>query len=170
MLAVEKMRQNSKLLSMGIKDIRKIYHLSQKKASALLGIPYRTFQRYEEDESYRNSYKYRFIEEELSRRLLIDEKHGVLSIDSIKEKILPILKKHRIKSCYLFGSYARGDAKEESDIDLLIDTELTGLDFFKLVEEIRTSTNKKIDLLRLCDLSSNNPIILEILKDGIKIL
>ena len=70
----------------------------------------------------------------------------------------------------MFGSYSRGEARENSDIDLLIDTDITGLQFFELVEEIRTSLHKKIDLLRLKDLSSDNPIILKILKEGIRII
>ena len=54
----------------------------------------------------------------------------VYTIQEIRSKILPILVKYRIPAMYLFGSYARGDATEDSDIDFLIDTtgtELTSL-------------------------------------------
>ena len=54
----------------------------------------------------------------------------VYTIDEIKRKVMPILVKYRIPAMYLFGSYARGDATEDSDIDFLIDTtgtELTSL-------------------------------------------
>ena len=82
----------------------------------------------------------------------------------------PILKSNNVNCCYLFGSYAKENARENSDIDLLIDTDLTGLKFFRLAEELRTALHKKIDLLRLKDIESNNPIALEILKYGIKLL
>lgn len=54
----------------------------------------------------------------------------VYTIQEIRSKVLPILEKYRIPAMYLFGSYARGDATEDSDLDFLIDTtgtELTSL-------------------------------------------
>ncbi|MGM9606129.1 MAG: nucleotidyltransferase family protein [Oscillospiraceae bacterium] len=44
--------------------------------------------------------------------------------------IQPIAEKYQIPAIYLFGSYARGTATDESDIDLLVDitgTSLTSL-------------------------------------------
>ena len=150
--------------------IRKESGLTQQEAASLLGIPYRTYIRYENNESYRDSYKYNMIAEELDRKVKVDEEHGILSIDKIRLFVIPILKKHSISYCYLFGSYAKGTAREDSDIDLLVDTDITGMEFFKLVEELRQELHKKIDLLRLKDLSADNPIVLEILKDGIRII
>ena len=39
----------------------------------------------------------------------------VYTIDEIKKIIIPIAKTHGVKSISLFGSYARGEAKENSD-------------------------------------------------------
>ena len=155
---------------MNLIDIRKENSLTQKDAAMLIGIPYRTYIRYEENESYKDSYKYKKILEDLLNATRIDENKGVLTIDKIKSLLVPILTKHNISRCYLFGSYARNEAKENSDIDLLIDTDITGLAFFELAEEIRETLHKKIDLLRLKDLAENNPIAVTILKEGIKIL
>lgn len=155
---------------MNLKELRKKHGLTQKEAASLIGVPYRTYIRYEENESYVKTYKYKKMMEDLIDILKVDEEHGILTVDKIKKVLIPILKKHEIKYCYLFGSYARGDAQERSDIDLLIDTEITGLSFFKLVEEIREALCKKVDLLRLKDLEEGNPIILAILKEGIRIL
>lgn len=50
----------------------------------------------------------------------------VYSFEEISEKVRSIAEKHGLRSAYLFGSYARGDADEESDIDLLVEpSELT---------------------------------------------
>ena len=43
------------------------------------------------------------------------------TIDTIKEKITPICKQYMVKKVFIFGSYARGDATENSDIDIRIE-------------------------------------------------
>lgn len=43
------------------------------------------------------------------------------NIASIKKAIIPIAKQYGIRKVFLFGSYAKGTAKENSDIDLLIE-------------------------------------------------
>lgn len=42
--------------------------------------------------------------------------------DQIRQMIAPIAEKYHLKAVFLFGSYARGDATESSDVDLLVDT------------------------------------------------
>lgn len=155
---------------MNLRELRKNNNLTQSQAALLVGIPYRTYVRYEENESYKDSYKYKKVFEDLENKVRIDEAHGILSLPAIKDKLLPILKNYKINYCYLFGSYARGEAKPTSDIDLLVDTDITGMAFFQLVEEIRNELKKKIDLLRLKDLQSDNPIVIEILKEGVRII
>ena len=46
---------------------------------------------------------------------------GVLTIKQIKDRISPVIQKHGIKNVYLFGSYARGEANRNSDIDIYCD-------------------------------------------------
>ena len=91
---------------------------------------------------------------------------GILTIAQIKKIIMPILDENHINKCYLFGSYARNEAREDSDVDLLLDTDITGLDFFTLMENLRVALHKKVDVLRLKDISDNNPISLVVLKEG----
>ena len=50
------------------------------------------------------------------------------TIDELKEKTIPIAEHYGIRSMSIFGSYARGEADENSDVDLLVDKgELRGL-------------------------------------------
>ncbi len=63
----------------------------------------------------------------------------IYTIQEIKDKISPICKKYDVKAAYLFGSYARGEANEESDIDIRLDrtgsiplSSLLGLSGFRL--------------------------------------
>jgi len=44
----------------------------------------------------------------------------MLTIQEIKQAVTKIGKKYGIKNAYLFGSYAKGEATEHSDIDLLV--------------------------------------------------
>lgn len=43
------------------------------------------------------------------------------TIEKIREKVIPIAKKYGVKKISLFGSYARGEADEKSDVDFLYD-------------------------------------------------
>ena len=54
----------------------------------------------------------------LTSLVLNDIKPGILTIKEIKNRIRPVVEKHRIKDVYLFGSYARGEANENSDVDI----------------------------------------------------
>ena len=54
----------------------------------------------------------------------------MLSIPTIRERIAPVCRKYPIRKAYLFGSYARGNATENSDIDLRIEGDITS--FFML--------------------------------------
>ena len=75
----------------------------------------------------------------------------VYTLEEIKTKIQPIIQKYRIPAIYLFGSYARGEANEESDIDLLVDT--TGTELTSLLRlgalycDLEEIFGKRIDLI-----------------------
>lgn len=71
------------------------------------------------------------------------------SLEKIKPKIIDILKKNKIKKAGIFGSYARGEQKKKSDIDILIEPtdDMSLLDFSGLKIELEDNLGKKIDLL-----------------------
>lgn len=71
------------------------------------------------------------------------------NLQKIKEKITPILKEHGVSYCAVFGSFARGEEKDNSDIDLLVRfTEPVGLfDFVGLEMELSDILGKKVDLV-----------------------
>lgn len=45
----------------------------------------------------------------------------IYSTEELKKRIAPVAKKYGIRAVYLFGSYARNEATEQSDVDILID-------------------------------------------------
>ena len=56
----------------------------------------------------------------------------MLTVEEIRKRIIPVLKKYKANGAVLFGSYAKGTANEDSDIDLLIESKLKGVDFTTL--------------------------------------
>ena len=44
----------------------------------------------------------------------------MFSTEEIKKQVVPLCQKHNIYSVVLFGSYARGEADEKSDLDFLV--------------------------------------------------
>lgn len=67
----------------------------------------------------------------------------------IKQKIIPILKKYRVTKAGIFGSYARGEQKKKSDVDILIEIGdwASLIDIAGLKVELQNNLKKKVDLV-----------------------
>ena len=154
---------------MTLKELRKSKNLTQLQVANLLNISLRSYKQYENEKEKEGSFKYNYIYNELTKYGYIDEEHGILSIDDIKRIVSQVLSQHEVEYCYLFGSYARGEANEKSDVDLIVATDITGMAFFGLCEYLREVLHKKVDLLNLAQLNNNNQLLYEVLKDGVKI-
>ena len=70
-------------------------------------------------------------------------------LDNIKNKVLPVLKDAGVIRSSIFGSYARGEENEESDIDLLVELPKgkSLLDLVRLQRKLGEILIKKVDLL-----------------------
>ena len=157
---------------MSLKQVRATYNLSQLQASKLVGVPLRTYLRYEKDEQYGNKLKRQMMINIINKACEVTEDKGILTITQIKEILTTLFEsayKGKVEYCYLFGSYAKGYAKDSSDVDLFISTSLAGLDFVGLIEACRNNLKKKVDLIRQTELNENPQLLNEILMDGIKI-
>ena len=74
----------------------------------------------------------------------------VYTVEELRRIITPIAQKYKIPSVYIFGSYARGDATEDSDVDVLFKREgsnIHGIMMGALYEDLCKSIGKGIDLL-----------------------
>jgi len=152
-----------------LKKLRIEKNLTQEQVAQLTGISVRSYKSYENDEAKQGSIKYKYLIEQLLKVNPIDEEHGIVTIDYIKEKCTEVFQNYEVEFCYLFGSYAKEQANEKSDIDLLISSNVKGLKYFGMVEELRTSLNKKVDALDINQLNNNMELVQEILKTGVKI-
>ncbi|HLD58733.1 MAG TPA: nucleotidyltransferase family protein [archaeon] len=91
-------------------------------------------------------------------------------LNQLKPKIVRVLKKHGVKKAGVFGSYAKGNPKKSSDVDILIelgrDVSLFGFAGIKL--ELEDSLKKRVDLVEYCCIK---PLIREsVLKTEVRVL
>ena len=93
----------------------------------------------------------------------------VYSVEDIQKLLIPVFSKHNVKKAVLFGSYAKGKADKNSDVDLMLDSGLKGLGFVGLIEDIRVSLNKQVDVFDYTHIMPESRISSEINKDGIVI-
>ena len=154
---------------MDLKELRKEKKMTQQQVADLVGICLRSYKSYENEERKKDTIKYEYIYDKLIEINKIDEEHGILELEDIKAKCAEIFEKYEVHYCYLFGSYAKGYAEGDSDVDLLISADVRGIDFYGLIEDLRVSLKKKVDLLDLKQLEKNFELTKEILEDGIKI-
>ncbi len=154
---------------MTLKQARKQQNLTQVECAKYLGIPIRTYQNYETDSKKQNTMKYQFMLQKLLDYGFMDETHGILTLTQIKEVCTDVFSEKEINYCYLFGSYAKGTATPVSDVDLIVSTPISGIQFFALVEELRERLKKSVDVLNQEQLKDNLPLLEEILKYGVKL-
>jgi predicted nucleotidyltransferase len=74
----------------------------------------------------------------------------VYTLDDLKQKITPIALKYDIHAVYIFGSYARGEATDDSDVDVMIQrkgSKIIGIMIGALYEDLSESLGKPLDLV-----------------------
>jgi len=107
------------------------------------------------------SKKRKYLGVDISKEELIlkesqaDKELGILSnssnkksLEKIKSKIIRILRNNNIKKAGIFGSYAVGKNKKNSDIDIIVEPPKNiGLRFVKIQFELENNLKKKVDLI-----------------------
>lgn len=155
-----------------IRVVRENVGLTQEQVANLVGIPVKTIRNWEQNirkpsEWVMNLIIDRILHEKSEQTTTMDENQGILSFLTIKKIVSQFAEQSDIKSVYLFGSYAKGEANDYSDIDLYIESDLNGLEYFEFVESLREQLNKKIDLLSNNTLNIHSQLMDEIKRTGI---
>ena len=91
-------------------------------------------------------------------------------IEEVKDKIVPVLRRYDVVHAAVFGSFIRGETKEGSDIDILVEFrgEKSLLDLVGLKIELEEVLGRDVDVLTY---NSLHPFIKEtILKEQVVIL
>ena len=93
----------------------------------------------------------------------------VFTTEHIATMVKPLADKYRVKEIYLFGSYARGEADENSDLDFLV----FGGEMFKrtmifaLAEELRDTLKKKVDVFEISEVNPDSNFYKTIMKERV---
>jgi hypothetical protein len=74
----------------------------------------------------------------------------ILTREHIIQVLTSYFSKKPVNKVWLFGSYARGDADDNSDLDMLVDIDYKpgiGADYFKWNDELENLLHKKVDIV-----------------------
>lgn len=86
----------------------------------------------------------------------------IFSIEDLRQRIIPIAERYELQAVYLFGSYARDEATDSSDVDILIDrdrSKIRGMfDMGGLYADLRNEIGKEIDLVTIQTLEQTSTL------------
>ncbi len=90
-------------------------------------------------------------------------------MDKVIDKLVSILKKHGAKKIEIFGSYARGEQKETSDLDVIVEFEKRKslLEIVGIEQELEDALGIKVDLLTRASIS---PYLIERIEKESKVV
>lgn len=165
-------------MSIKLKTIRENIGLTQEQVSELTGVPVKTLRNWEQEIRKPSDWTMdliidKILNTEMNKNLELnedgDDEIRVLSFSTIKKEITEVAKDLDIEKIYLFGSYVKGDMSPLSDIDLYMESDIYGLDYYGVVERFRNALHKKVDLLSNKTILPDSKIYNEIMKTGLVI-
>ena len=95
--------------------------------------------------------------------------NSTIALENITTLVKPLAEKYHVKEIYLFGSYARGEADENSDLDFLV----FGGDGFKLTsvlalgEELREILKKNVDIFEIREVNQDSEFYKTIMREKV---
>ncbi len=156
-----------------IQIVRENLGLTQTELSNILNIPVKSIRNWEQNLRVPSDYIVELIVDSIIRQqreeTLKNDDNYTPSFLTIKHKVKSVASLYNIDRVYLYGSYAKGSQTPLSDIDLYMISEIDGLDYFGVIEDLRNSLNKKVDLLSNKTIKKDSPIYKEIKRTGILI-
>ena len=93
----------------------------------------------------------------------------VYTLAELQSALDPVFRQYGVKKAVLFGSYAKGEAAEGSDVDLYVDSGLRGLAFFGLQERVASVLEVPVDLIDASQVDRGSRIENEIARSGVLI-
>ncbi len=97
---------------------------------------------------------------------------AVITLENITALVKPLSEKYHVKKIYLFGSYARGEADENSDLDFLvyIDERFKLTNVLALGEDLREALQKKVDIFEIHELNKDSEFYRNVMEEKILVV
>jgi len=92
-----------------------------------------------------------------------------LTVAMIQDALAPVFQRNGVRKAVLFGSHAKGTASTLSDVDLMVDSGLKGLDFAGLLDEIYEALHRRLDVVDVAHIEKGSRIDNEIRETGVVI-
>ena len=83
-------------------------------------------------------------------------------LNCLKNHLQEFKEKYNVEKIGLFGSYARDEATENSDIDIFVKMKPSLFDMVAIKEQIENDLNRKVDIIR--EHKNIKPIFLKMIK------
>jgi len=95
----------------------------------------------------------------------------IYEINTLRNILYPVFSANPVYSAIIFGSYAKGNASDKSDIDIVIDShgQLLNITFYGLLDEIIDLLGIQVDLFELSEIHKPSPLYTEIIQYGVNI-
>ena len=105
---------------------------------------------------------------QLSKGVMFMDKN-IVPLENITALVKPLAEKYHVREIYLFGSYARGEADGDSDMDFLV----FGGEGFKLTsilalgEDLRAVLKKKVDVFEIREINQDSEFFRTIMREKV---
>ncbi len=96
----------------------------------------------------------------------------IITFKYISSVVKPLAKKYYVKAIYLFGSYARGEADENSDVDFLvyIDEGFRLTNVLALGEELREALQKRVDIFEIHEINKDSDFYRNVMREKVLVV
>ena len=95
----------------------------------------------------------------------------MITLNELTDIMLPVINESPIRKVIVFGSYARGEATDDSDIDIVIDSDgkLNGMNFFIYADKLAKALPIKSDIFESIEIQKPSSLYTQILTEGVVI-
>ena len=95
----------------------------------------------------------------------------IYSQEELASAIIPLLRRYQAQSAILFGSYARREATDRSDVDLVIigGNRFDPTDVFCIADDLYRSLGKHVDVYELSEINAGSDLYRTIFTEGVQI-
>lgn len=96
----------------------------------------------------------------------------IFTMEDIAKVVKPLTEKYHVKEIYLFGSYARGEADENSDLDFLvyIDEGFKLTNVLALGEELREALQKRVDIFEIHEINKDSDFYRNVMREKVLVV